>query len=239
MDTAAPPARRRFRPAIVPTIAAILAVALFVTAGMWQRDRMEQKLLLRAQVDAATARAPEVLPETGEWTSWRFRPVVATGTFDAARQILLDNKVHDGRPGYHVVTPLVLADGRVVLVNRGWIAGGASRAELPVVPPPGGMVSVHGRINAPAAAYVELQHDTIAGAVWQNLDLERYTQTTGLRVLPIIVEQTAPLTGTDTLVRDWPAPDLGVDRHRIYMVQWFLFAAMAAGLWLYFALRKT
>jgi len=54
-------------------------------------------------------------------------------------------------------------------------------------------------------------------------------------VLPIVIEQTSALDAHDRLLRDWPAPDLGADRHRIYMVQWFLFAALAAGLWGYFA----
>jgi surfeit locus 1 family protein len=57
-------------------------------------------------------------------------------------------------------------------------------------------------------------------------------------VLPIVVEQTAPTSATDNLVRNWPAPDFGVEKHRIYMMQWYLFAATAAGLWMYFNLRR-
>ena len=58
-------------------------------------------------------------------------------------------------------------------------------------------------------------------------------------MLPVILEQTAPIGTSDTLVRHWPAPDFGIDRHRIYMVQWFLFAATAAGLWLFLNLRRA
>ena len=63
MDTPALAPRRRFRPALVPTLAAIAAIALFVAAGNWQRDRMEQKLALRAQFDAAMAAPPVALPD--------------------------------------------------------------------------------------------------------------------------------------------------------------------------------
>ena len=80
------------------------------------------------------------LPGAADWTSLRYRPVVATGEYMARWQILIDNKVVGGRAGFHVVTPLALADGRVVLVNRGWVAQGASRAALPDVPPPAGTV---------------------------------------------------------------------------------------------------
>jgi surfeit locus 1 family protein len=226
------------RPAVVPTIAAIAGVTLFISAGLWQRDRMEQKLAMRAQLDAATRSAPVPMPQASDWSAWRYRPVIAAGSFDSAHQILLDNRIQQGRAGYHVVTPLVLADGRVVLVVRGWVAASATRADVPSVPPPAGPVSVAGRINMPPGAYLELASDTRRGKVWQNLDLSRYASATGLAVLPVIVEQTSPIDRDDTLVREWPTPDLGVEKHRIYMLQWFAFAALAAGLWLYFALRR-
>jgi surfeit locus 1 family protein len=238
MDTPALAPRRRVRPALVPTLAAIAGVALFVVAGNWQRDRMEQRLALRAQFDTAMAAPAVALPDLRDWTPWRYRQVVLTGIYDANRQILLDNKVHDGRSGYQVVTPLTLSDGRVVLVNRGWVAGGATRVELPKVAPPAGIVSVRGRINIPPAAYVELKHEAPAGPVWQNLDPRRFAQVTGIAVAPIVVEQTAG-DGGDNLVRDWPSPDLGAERNRIYMFQWYTFAAMAAGLWLFFTLRRS
>lgn len=238
MDAAKPVAGRRFRPALLPTIAALAAVALFVAAGLWQHDRMRQKLALRAQVDTAAREAPVPLPAVTDWSAWRFRPVIVAGTFDVAHQILLDNRLHQGRPGYHVVTPLVTADRRTVLVDRGWTPSGATRSELPAVPPPAGAVSIAGRINQPPAAFLELTHDTVRGAVWQNLDLARYAAATGLAVLPVIVEQTAPVDAGDTLVREWPAPDLGVEKHMIYMAQWFAFAALAAGLWAWFTFRR-
>ncbi len=201
---------------------------------------MEQKEALRSQFDAANAAAPAtLLPDAVDWATWRYRPVAIAGTFDAAKQILIDNKVDEGRAGYHVVTPLKLADDRAVLVDRGWIAVGESRAQLPKADPPAGTVTVRGRVNLPTPNYVELAPDARAGPVWENLDPRRFASVTGLRVLPIVIEQTAPMNPDDRLVRNWAAPDFGIERHRIYMVQWYLFAATAAGLWLYFNLRRT
>jgi surfeit locus 1 family protein len=239
MFAASSPARR-FRPRLLPTLAAVAAIALFVAAGRWQQGRMEQKAALRAQFDAASAAVPAALPvDPQDWAAWRYRPVAIEGTFDATRQILIDNKVENGRAGYHVVTPLVLADGRAVLVDRGWIAPGETRAKLPMAAPPAGAVTVHGRVNLPTANYVELRRDAPAGNVWENLDAARFATATGLNVLPIVLEQTAPIDAADKLVRNWPPPDFGIDRHRIYMAQWYLFAATAAGLWLFFNLRST
>jgi surfeit locus 1 family protein len=259
-DAGTPP--RRWRDAL-PTVATIVAVAVFVAAGNWQRGRMEAKEALRLQLDAAMAMPAAELPVLhdaaadepsavptgapnagrtpagGAWLAWRFRPVRVEGTFDAARQFLVDNRVHAGRAGYHVVAPLALADGRVVLVDRGWIAAGPTRDALPEVPPPAGPVVVTGRVALPTTGYVELAADDGSGRVRQNLDPARFAATTGVRVLPIVIEATAPAAAEDaTLVRDWPAPDAGVDKHRIYMVQWYAFAALAAGLWLHFFVRR-
>jgi surfeit locus 1 family protein len=233
MDTV--PARR---PALVPTLAAIAVVAVCVSAGLWQRDRMQQKLALRAQIETASRSEPVAIPRVTEWAAWRFRPVRATGEFDAAHQILLDNRIRAGRVGYDVVAPLVLADGRVVLVERGWVAAGATRADIPDAPPPRGEVTVTGRINQPPSAYLELARDKAPGRVWQNLNLARYVEATGLAVLPVVIEQTAPASAGDILVRDWPAPDVGVEKHLSYMMQWFAFAATAIALWAYYTWRR-
>jgi len=228
---------RRFRPRLVPTLAAIAAVATCVAAGNWQRDRMHAKESLRRQYDAAATAAPVALaslPAAADWPSLRYRPVAATGEYLGGRQIFIDNKVAAGRAGFHVVTPLSLADGRVVLVNRGWIAQKSSRATLPEVPPPPGVVTVQGRIAIPAAGYLELKPETASGPIRQNLDPARFAAATGLAVLPAVIEATAAPVPDDGLLRDWPAPDFGIETHRIYLVQWYAFALLAAALWFWF-----
>ena len=224
----------RFRPRALPTLAMLVAVVVCAAAGRWQQGRMQEKEMLRAQMDAALRMAPVALaslPGATEWTALRYRPVVADGVYRGQAQILIDNKVHHGRAGYHVVAPLELPDGRAVLVNRGWVAQGASRAALPDVPAPGGSVKVEGRVAVPPAGYLELEAEA-AGTVWQNLDPPRFASATGIAVLPVVIEQTAAPTPDDGLVRAWPAPDFGVDKHRIYMVQWYAFATLAIVLWL-------
>ena len=140
--------------------------------------------------------------------------------------------------GYHVVTPLTLVDGRVVLVNRGWAPVGASRATLPTVAPPPGRVNVDGRIAIPSAEFFELAASPPAGSVWQNLDPERFTAATGVKVLPVMIEATQAPVPHDGLVREWPAPDFGVEKHRIYRMQWYLFAALAVVFWFVVQFRR-
>jgi surfeit locus 1 family protein len=225
------------RPRALPTLAAIAAIVVCAAAGNWQQQRLHAKEALKAQLDAAARAGPVTLARLGDDTDWatlRYLPVIATGEFVASRQILIDNKVHAGRAGYDVVTPLALADGRVVLVDRGWTAQGASRSQVPEVPAPTGVVSVRGRITLPPKGYLELRREPPAGGVWQNLDPARFAAETGLKVMPVVIEATVASDADDGLARDRQPPDLGIETHRIYMVQWYAFAALAAILWLWF-----
>jgi surfeit locus 1 family protein len=234
--------QRRFRPRALPTIAMLAAVAVCVAAGRWQQGRMHDKEALRSQMDAAMRLPPLVLdgmPAPADWSTLRYRPVVASGVYRADAQILIDNRVHAGRAGYHVVAPLVLADGRTILVNRGWAAQGATRAQLPDVPPPGGRVTVEGQLWIPSPGYLELKTEASPGPLWQNLDPARFAAAAHIDVLPVVIEQTRAPTPDDGLVRDWPAPDFGIDKHRIYMVQWYSFAALAVVLWVVLNFRRS
>ena len=227
-------ATRRFHPTPLPTLGMLVLVALTVALGNWQRHRAGEKEALAAQY-AAAAREPPVAVTGREVdpVRLRFRVVRATGEFDAARQLLIDNKVHAGRPGFHVVTPLKLGAGdRHVLVDRGWVAQAPRRADLPQVPPPAGVVTITGSANLPPRRYVELKADTADGPVWQNLDIDRIAVATGLKLLPIVIEQFDVQLPADGLIRDWPEPDFGVEAHLGYMLQWYSLAALAIVLWL-------
>lgn len=228
----------RRRPGWLPTLATVAVIAVCVAAGNWQRDRMHQRDALRARYDAASITPPVALPtDLSDVSQWRFRAVYATGTFDAGHQILIDNRVREGRVGYDVVTPLRMADGRVVLVDRGFAPQGASRSELPDAPPATGEVTVRGRIAVPPSRFFDVGDARPLGVLWPHLDPPQFSQVTGIEVLPIVIEATAPSGGDAGLDRAWPPPDLGSERNLSYMVQWYTFAALAACLWLWFTFR--
>lgn len=225
---------RQFRPRVIPTTAMIAFVALTVALGNWQRHRVAEKDALADQLAAASRGAPVDLPwHDDEALALRFRTVRATGHYDAARQILIDNKVRAGRPGFDVVAPLKLADsGRYVLIDRGWVPQGASRRDLPNVAVPSGTVNVAGRVTVPPQRYLELTRERTPGPLWENLDVRRIAAATGLDLLPVVIEQADPVVPPDTLLRDWPQPDFGSAQHVSYMLQWYSFGALALILWL-------
>jgi len=223
---------------LLASAAAVAAITLFVAAGNWQRGRMNAKESDRAAVDAAASQAPVPLPDADDWAAWRWRRVVATGTWRGATQLLIDNRIVDGRAGFDVVTPLALDDGRAVLVDRGWMPAGAGEARVPRVDAPSGRVTVEGRVVVPPVRYLELGATTAAsGNVWQNLDPSRIAAATGLKLLPIVIEQD-PAAPADGLVRRWSPAGPDATTHRVYMLQWYSFAALVAVLWIAFTVKR-
>ena len=175
---------------MLPTLATIAGVALFVAAGHWQQGRMQEKEAQRAQQDAAAqsrsaraCRAGDPIRLDGVALSPRARDGNVRGR--SARSSST-TRCTTGGSDIDVVTPLTLADGRTVLVDRGWIAQGASRSDLPAAPPPDGAIRIVGRIALPASGYLELKRDSRPGPVWQNLDLARFAAASGIAVLPVV-----------------------------------------------------
>jgi cytochrome oxidase assembly protein ShyY1 len=223
-------ARKQFRPTLWPTLGMLLLVAATVSLGNWQRHRALEKEALRTQYEQAIHEDAIDLDARQDAQELRFRSVRARGTYVSRAQVLIDNRFHAGRPGYEVVTPLKLAGDRYVLVDRGWIAATSRRSDLPQAPAPAAEVTVQGRIDMPPARYLELSKDEGDGPVRQNLDIARIARASALPLLPFIIEQTGDTA--DGLVREWPAPDFGIERHVGYMVQWYLMAALGLLLWL-------
>ena len=216
-------------------MAACVTIAVCLLAGHWQQRRMQEKQALQAQISASIAAAPVPLPDgVVDWRAWRYRTVTMTGEFDARHQILIDNRLSAGRAGFGVITPFMLDDGRAVLVDRGWVAVGATRATLPAVPPPAGVITVRARIDLPADGYLELgERSPPSGRLWQRLDPQRYAEVSGIAVLPIVV-RALETPGDVGPVPAVALPDTGIEKHLSYMLQWYTFAAMTAALWFWF-----
>jgi surfeit locus 1 family protein len=233
-------ATHRFRPTPLLTIAMVALAALTIALGNWQRHRADEKGAAAALAAAAAQEAPVDLAAAGsDATAVLYRIVHGAGEYDAAHAVLIDNKVHGGHPGYEVVTPLRLAPGdRYVLVDRGWVAQGPTRRPLPSVRTPSGVVEIAGRAILPPKRYLELKADPATSALRENLDIDRIAASSGLSLLPFVVEQTDPVTPPDDLVREWPQPDFGIERHLSYMVQWYSLAGLAIVLWLMLNWRR-
>lgn len=228
----------RFRPPLWATLLAAAGVAVTLAAGNWQLGRASEKLRLQAELDRRAAEPPVALTGApADAAALLHRRVRVTGRFAPEHTIYLDNRVHGGRAGYHVLTPLVIAGGeRAVLVNRGWLAGSPRRDQLPSAPAPAGEVTLEGVAASASQRVVELAEGTVQGAVWQNLHFDRYRAAVPMPLQPFVLQQTSD-TG-DGLTREWPRPDARVRVHQGYAGQWFLFAALIGVFYVVFNLRR-
>ena len=166
----------------------------------------------------------------------RLERVVVEGEFLPMHTVYLDNKTRRGRSGYEIVTPLRLrGSASHVLVNRGWIASGATRDALPEVRTPAGQVHIEGIALERLPRVLTIR--TNPGKVRQSLDVKAYAAETGLRLEPRVIEQHSSLP--DGLARDWPPHDAGVEKHQAYALQWYSLAALAVVLVVVLSFRKT
>ena len=154
------------------------------------------------------------------------------GRWLARHTVFLDNRQMGGRPGFYVVTPLLLATGDAVLVQRGWVPRDfTDRSRVPTIDTPSGEVLVEGRLAPPPGKLYELG-EAGTGAIRQNIDLGSFAQETGLTLLAVSVQQTG--ASPEGLLREWPRAAVGVDKHHGYAFQWFGLCALAGLLYLWF-----
>jgi surfeit locus 1 family protein len=205
------------------TVAALVVAGTTFSLGQWQLRRAAQKEALQAAVDSR-GRLPELdvrsLLAGRNLADDIHRPATLKGSWRAEHTVYLDNRPMSGKTGFVVVTPLVLeGTSQAILVQRGWVPRNfADRTRLPDVSTPAGPVSVQGRIAPPPSRLYEFQGSE-SGRIRQNLDLPAFRAQTGLPLLDVSLLQTgAP---GDGLLREWAAPNLGVDKHYGYAFQWF------------------
>jgi surfeit locus 1 family protein len=215
------------------TLAAVIVAATTFSLGQWQLRRADQKESLQGAIEAQRvlpALDNIALAATKTIANQMHRSVTLQGQWQAAQTVYLDNRPMSGKTGFWVLTPLALQDtGQVILVQRGWVPRNFNdRALLPEVQTPTGLVTVTGRIAPPPSKLYEFKGvDT--GRLRQNIDLKAYQMETGLPLLDASVLQTgAPSEG---LLRDWAAPNRGVEKHYGYAFQWFGLFALVVGLY--------
>ena len=249
------PSARRW----VVLVAALLATALTARLGVWQVDRARQKLDLQARIEARAdlpvLSGAELARDDAAAPAQHYRRIMLQGRWLADYTVYLDNRQMDARQGFFVVTPLLLADGDVVLVQRGWSPRDFSdRSRLVPVPTAAGAVQLEGRIAPPPSKLLALA-GAERGAIRQNLDMVDFARETGLHLRPLSVRQTDParvlaavgdaaagsvgtaVAGTaldDGLLRHWLAPAVDVSKHHGYAFQWFALCGLIFGLTVWF-----
>ena len=205
-----------FRPPWWGAALAAAGCAAGIALGNWQSDRAaDKRAVAAAQV-----------------------PLKLRGELLAQHTLYLQNRPHHGKPGYYVVQPLRQADGRNVLVLRGWSAVNA----LP--PAPRGEVILEGVRRQGLPRVYEVGAERAAGNVRQNMTVDEYAAWSGLALEPYVIEQrsglvvTRPPAPPDSLARDWPRAESGAEKNDAYALQWYALAALSVILFVVLGFKR-
>ena len=241
-ETASAGSRRR----IVVLIATVLAVSATSALGTWQLNRAAQKLTLQAALesrqDLPELPSEQLASSTAAAARQHSQRTRLKGQWMAQHTVFLDNRQMNDKPGFFVVTPLKLSgSNEAVLVQRGWVPRNfVDRSVLPAVPTPTGEVEITGLIAPPPSRLFEFA-GAAPGPIRQNLLLGEFTKEVGINLKPLSILQSddpASSNAADGLLRRWPQPGLGVQKHHGYAFQWFALSALLAGLFVWFQLIR-
>ena len=236
--------RLQFQAGLWPTLATAILIPLLVGLGFWQLDRAAQKQRLQAEYDRGQDTTPTRLRpvlETAE--SLRFHRVIVRGHYEPEYQILIDNRVHRGQAGYHVLTPLRIENGNVrVLVNRGWVSLGPDRAQTPRIETPNSLVEVEGVATVPQIGGFHLgtARPPAPGwqTLWQYLDLTEYARHVSFPLQPVVI-LLDPESAAGGFARQWARLDTGIATHQGYAFTWFSLAVALATIYIVVNTRKV
>lgn len=223
-------------------VVVLLVAAACAALGRWQLDRLghrhEQNDLLARNLDKAPA-PPDALLAVGQGPrdQDQYARVRAAGRYDLDHQLLVRTRPFEGQVGYNVLTPFVTEAGPALLVNRGWVPGGATARELPAVPAaPSGTVTVTARVRPTEPA--STTGTPPAGQV-TRIDVSEIAETMPYDVYggygELTDERPAPAEAPEPL----PAPEPSEGPHLAYAFQWFLFALLALGGFVVLARREA
>ncbi|MGA7148693.1 MAG: SURF1 family protein [Microbacterium sp.] len=225
---------RAGRWAIYIALAVTFAIAC-AFLSMWQftrnEDRSAQLALVEANYDATAVPLAELIPDDGTLDPEdQWRQVRLAGEYLADEQLLVRNRPHGGTSAFEVLVPFRLEDGRVLLIDRGWVPPGDEGPDPDAVPaPPSGEVTVIARLkpgeqvpasgrSAPTGQVPTINLPLIADAV--STETGEALERSAYGVL--VSEDPTPSTLPSAL--ESPSEDPGP--HLSYAIQWILFAAM-------------
>lgn len=219
---------------VILTLLALALIPTMIELGFWQLHRHEHRVAQNELISESLAAEPvpaESLTAPGREVAREdlYRRVTAKGRFDTGHEVVVRRRTdNDGKVGYHVLTPFVLDDGRVLLVNRGWIPADERQTEFPRIPAPArGETTVTGRLMADQTTAASGIKDLkgLPDRQVMLINSEQQAELLGKEVLGGYIEMTAPepADGSPQLIAE---PDhSGIGPHMAYAVQWWLFAA--------------
>ncbi|SJZ60018.1 SURF1 family protein [Oceanospirillum multiglobuliferum] len=221
----------------------ILVIILCTGLGFWQLERATEKTILLEQIRQGRLHPESANELLQQIRNAQIRPYAqyrVSGYYQSQYSFLLDNRTDNGRVGYHLLTPFLLATPSLIgqtdtpwlLINRGWIAAPRLRGDLPIINTPTGLVEVQVQLNLLQPIADTEQLDLKWPLRVQKLDLTQFSEQIQHSLLPY--EFRLADAGQAGVALAQPArPALQPDQHMGYAVQWFMLALVFSLLWSY------
>ncbi len=219
----------------------IAVLGLFVTLGNWQLGRGDVKSEIENAIDNQQETFNPISLPLKDIESWRYKKIKLTGRYQVEKQFLLDNQVRDGASGYSVLTPLYVEEFNTwVLVDRGWIAQGVTRNELPMVEFESDLVTISGSVYVPYDETYSLGgiadgEDSNWPRRIQFVDYAQLATRLGITLQPFTLRLNAQ--ESNGYRRDWAANNLSSKKHYGYAFQWYAMAFAVIVLWWLYSIR--
>ncbi|TFD67875.1 SURF1 family protein [Cryobacterium ruanii] len=210
----------------------ILFAAVCSGLGVWQLARRDEALTELYKIDSNFDSDPvaiaDALPELTAFDEFqKWLPVELTGIYLTDEEMLARNRPLNVNPGFEVLTPLLLSNGTIFIVDRGWLPTGQEQDAPDIVPaPPSGTVTVVARLKAsePNLPGRTASGDQVAtinlATIAARLDQPTYTGAYGLM-------DTETPTATDKRPTAVAKPIRDEGPHLSYAFQWFVFGLLA------------
>jgi len=224
----------QFKPDLKVSILTLVLLPIMMSLGSWQLDRADEKQGMKAEFDARQQEPAEALGLLRPSPAIAYKKVKFSGVYLNEKNWLLDNRMHQGRPGYEIITPFKTDSGITVMVNRGWTKGDPSRRTLPEIEPVESTVELEGEVYVSSSNGLILKAIPLDSAwpkVIQQLDFKAFEQQHG-DIFPYTVRIKDPYPGAYT--NNWVVINITPEKHTGYAVQWF--SMSAALVILFFAL---
>nr|WP_315483571.1 SURF1 family protein [uncultured Undibacterium sp.] len=216
---------------ILPLLATAILCAIGISLGNWQTRRAEEKEAIAALMQEQLRRAPVVLSTAQEFSQLQaFQKVKLRGHFVRDWPLYLDNRPLYGVAGFYVLMPFkIQGSEQAVLVARGWLQRNpVERTKIPTLLTEQGIIEIEGVVRDQLDRTMQLGKQEIlkSASIVQSVPFDELRKQTGLLIVDKVLEQTS--NAGDGLIRDWPKPSAGSDKHRAYAFQWYGLALMAA-----------
>ncbi len=202
----------------LPLIFGLIGTAILVSLGVWQVQRLAWKEDILSNISLRIAAEPRAIPDTPEPTQHTYLPVETEGAILSGEVHVLVSRKHFGA-GYRIIAPLQLTDGRVVLLDRGFV-----KTELKNAPRTIGPVQVVGNLHWPDEKGSSIPEPDLAANIWFARDVPQMAQVLNTEPVMIIARQDSLADATMTAL---PVDTTGIPNdHLQYAITWFSLAAL-------------